>query len=118
FYFVARKKDIIRRRGENISGAELDRVVSGHPDVLEAAAIGVASDLGEEDILVVVVPKPGMTLRAADILEWCRTHLAPMKVPRYIAFAESLPHTPSHRVAKHRLKTQTGLLDSAVDTER
>ncbi|HEV7717093.1 MAG TPA: AMP-binding protein, partial [Steroidobacteraceae bacterium] len=118
FYFVARKKDIIRRRGENISGAELDRVVSGHPDVLEAAAIGVASDLGEEDILVVVVPKPGMTLRAADILEWCRTHLAPMKVPRYIAFAESLPHTPSHRVAKHRLKTQTGLLESAVDTER
>jgi crotonobetaine/carnitine-CoA ligase len=117
FYFVARKKDIIRRRGENISGAELDRVVSSHPDVLEAAAIGVPSDLGEEEILIVVVRKPDVQLEAAHIIEWCRTHLAPMKVPRYVAFAEFLPHTPSHRVAKHRLKAQPDLLAHAVDTQ-
>jgi crotonobetaine/carnitine-CoA ligase len=119
FFFVARKKDIIRRRGENISGAELDRVVSSHPQVLEAAAIGVPSDLGEEEIMVIVVRKPDApALQAADIAEWCRTHLAPMKVPRYVLFAESLPHTPSHRVAKHRLKGQPDLLASAVDVER
>jgi crotonobetaine/carnitine-CoA ligase len=118
FYFIARKKDIIRRRGENISGAELDRVASSHPDVLEAAAIGVPSDLGEEEILIVVVPKPGLTLTPADIVEWCRARLAPMKVPRYVAFTDALPHTPSHRVAKHRLKAQTDLIAAAVDTQR
>jgi crotonobetaine/carnitine-CoA ligase len=116
FYFVARKKDIIRRRGENISGAELDRVVSSHPGVLEAAAIGVPSELGEEEILVVVVPKPGFQIQVAELLAFCREHLAEIKVPRYIAFAESLPHTPSHRVAKHRLKAEAGLIASAVDT--
>src|SRR6185295_13893636 len=84
FYFVARKKDIIRRRGENISGAELDRVVSEHPGVLEAAAIAVPSELGEDDILIAVVAKPGVQLDVATILEWCRERLAPMKVPRYI----------------------------------
>jgi crotonobetaine/carnitine-CoA ligase len=118
FYFVTRKKDIIRRRGENISGAELDRVVSGHPGVLEAAAIGVPSELGEEEILVAIVAKPSVQLGVEDILEWCRSHLAPMKVPRYVLFTDSLPHTPSHRVAKHRLKAQPDLLSRAIDTQR
>jgi crotonobetaine/carnitine-CoA ligase len=118
FYFVARKKDIIRRRGENISGAELDRVVSSHPSVLEAAAIGVPSELGEEEILVVVVLKPDMALNVSDVVEWCAKHLAPIKVPRYVAFAATLPHTPSHRVAKHRLKLQTEVIASAVDTQK
>jgi crotonobetaine/carnitine-CoA ligase len=118
FYFVTRKKDIIRRRGENISGAELDRVVSGHPGVLEAAAIGVPSELGEDEILIAVVAKPSVQLGVEDILEWCRNHLAPMKVPRYVLFADSLPHTPSHRVAKHRLKAQPDLLSRAIDTQR
>jgi crotonobetaine/carnitine-CoA ligase len=118
FYFVARKKDIIRRRGENISGAELDRVVSGHPGVLEAAAIGVPSELGEDEILVAVVSKPSVHLDVSDILEWCRNHLSPMKVPRYVLFTDSLPHTPSHRVAKHRLKAQPDLIARAIDTQR
>jgi crotonobetaine/carnitine-CoA ligase len=118
FFFVTRKKDIIRRRGENISGAELDRVVASHSGVLEAAAIGVPSELGDEEILVVVVRRPGTApVLASDIVEWCRTHLAPMKVPRYVSFAESLPHTPSHRVAKHRLKAQPDLLAGALDVE-
>jgi crotonobetaine/carnitine-CoA ligase len=117
FYFIARKKDIIRRRGENISGAELDRVISDHPGVIEAAAIGVPSELGEEEILVVVVAKREANLHVHDILEWCRGRLAPMKLPRYVVFADSLPHTPSHRVAKHRLKSDATLLGRAVDTQ-
>ncbi len=117
FYFITRKKDIIRRRGENISGAELDGVVTSHPGVLEAAAIGVPSELGEEEILVVVVPKPGAQIAVPEIVEWCRERLAPIKMPRYVVFAESLPHTPSHRVAKHRLKAQTDLLAGATDTQ-
>ncbi len=118
FYFVARKKDIIRRRGENISGAELDRVISDHPRVLEAAAVGVPAELGEEEILVVVVPKPGERLAPADILDWCHARLAPMKVPRFVLITDTLPHTPSHRVAKHILKADESLAARAFDSER
>ena len=116
FYFIARKKDIIRRRGENIAGAELDRIISDHPEVLEAAAIGVPSELGEEEILVVVVPRSAGRLTPQDVLEWCRARLAPMKVPRFIVLADALPHTPSHRVAKHLLKLDKSLRERAVDT--
>jgi crotonobetaine/carnitine-CoA ligase len=118
FWFVARRKDIIRKRGENISGAELDRVISSHPDVMEAAAIPVPSELGEDDILTVVVRKPGATLEAQDIAAWCRERLAPIKVPRYVVFADSLPHTPTHRVAKFKLRDDATLRSRAVDLER
>jgi crotonobetaine/carnitine-CoA ligase len=115
FWFVARKKDIIRRRGENISGAELDRVIGAHPDVAEAAAIAVPSPLGEDDILVAIVTKPGATLDARAIGEWCATKLAPHKQPRYVAFVDALPHTPTHRVAKFKLKQDVSLAARAVD---
>jgi crotonobetaine/carnitine-CoA ligase len=115
FWFVARKKDIIRRRGENISGAELDRVVGEHPDVLEAAAIAVPSELGEDEILVAVVPRPNAAPSAEQIGRWCRDRLAPSKVPRYVAFVDSLPHTPTHRVAKFKLREDEALRARAVD---
>jgi crotonobetaine/carnitine-CoA ligase len=115
FWFVARKKDIIRRRGENVSGAELDRVIGEHPGVLEAAAIAVPSELGEDDILVAVVPRSGATVNATDIAAWCRERLAPQKQPRFVAFVDELPHTPSHRVAKYRLKDDATLRAKAVE---
>jgi crotonobetaine/carnitine-CoA ligase len=117
YYFVARKKDIIRKRGENISGAELDRVIGLHPDVAEAAAIAVPSELGEDEILVAVVTRAGATLNASDIGEWCARHLAPIKMPRYVVFVDSLPHTPTHRVAKFKLKNDRELLARAVDLQ-
>ena len=117
FYFVARKKDIIRRRGENISGVELDRIIAEHPDVLEAAAIGVPAELGEEEILVAIVPRPQTHPRPEDILSWCRGRLPAMKVPRFITLVDTLPHTPSHRVAKHRLKADPSVLGRAFDAE-
>ncbi len=115
FWFVARKKDIIRKRGENISGAELDRVVSNHPEVLEAAAIAVPDDLGEDEILIAVVLKPGATLTPRGIADWCAKHLAPIKVPRYVAIEPDLPHTPTHRVAKFRMRADAGLKARATD---
>lgn len=115
FWFVARKKDIIRRRGENISGAEIDRVAGNHPDVVEAAAIGVPSELGEDEILLAVVRRPGAELTAAAVAQWCRTHLAASKVPRYVVFADALPRTPTHRIAKFRLREDRALLARAVD---
>jgi crotonobetaine/carnitine-CoA ligase len=115
YYFVARKKDIIRRRGENIAGAELDRVVGLHPGVAEVAAIGVPSELGEDEILVAVVAKSGAALTAPDIAQWCAEHLAPIKIPRYVVFVDALPQTPTHRVAKFTLRNDPTLLARAVD---
>lgn len=118
YYFVARKKDLIRRRGENVAGAELDRVVGMHPAVAEAAAIGIPSELGEEDILVAVVPKAGAAVTASDIAAWCAQHLAPFKVPRYVVFLGGLPQTPTHRVAKFTLRNDPTLLAQAVDLQK
>lgn len=115
FWFVTRKKDIIRRRGENIAGAELDRVICEHPDVVEAAAVPVPSELGEDEILACVVPRAGATLRAEDVAHWCRERLAPMKVPRFVLIAQELPHTPTHKVNKQVLKADPTLKARAVD---
>ena len=118
YWFVARKKDIIRKRGENISGAELDRVIGNHPSVLEAASLPVPSDLGEDDILIAVLLREGKQASAQDIADWCRTHLTPIKVPRYVVFVDSLPHTPTHRVEKFKMRKDASLLARAVDLGR
>jgi len=115
FHFVSRKKDIIRRRGENIAGAELDRVIGSHPAVHEAAAIPVPAELGEDEILVAVVLKPGQQASAGDIAQWCRERLAPQKVPRFVLFVDHLPHTPTHKVAKQVLKSDQTIKTRAID---
>jgi crotonobetaine/carnitine-CoA ligase len=117
FFFVSRKKDIIRRRGENIAGAELDRVIGSHAAVHEAAAIAVPAELGEDDILVAVVLKPGQTASAHEIVDWCRQKLAPQKVPRYVVFVDDLPHTPTHKVLKAQLKRDPTLKERATDLQ-
>jgi crotonobetaine/carnitine-CoA ligase len=115
YYFIARKKDIIRRRGENISGVEIDRIVGAHPAVLEAAAIAVPGELGDDEILVAVVPRPGLTVAPAELAAWCAERLAPHKRPRFLALADTLPHTPTHRVAKFKLKQDQALRARAVE---
>ena len=118
FTFVSRKKDIIRRRGENIAGAELDRVISEHPDVAEVAVIAVPAELGEDEILAVVVAKHGTAPSAQDIADWCARHLAQMKVPRYVLFMDSLPKTPTHKVLKGALRSDPSLKSRATDLSR
>lgn len=115
FFFVARQKDIIRRRGENISGAELDRVFESHPQVAQAAAIAVPSELGEDEVLVAVVTAPQSALSPGELSGWCRSRLAPVKWPRYIVFVDALPQTPTQRVAKHVLRQDATLLARAHD---
>jgi crotonobetaine/carnitine-CoA ligase len=117
FYFVARKKDIIRRRGENIAGAELDRVIGQHPGVAEAAAVAVPAELGGDEIMAVVVAKPGASLTAQDIRRWCAERLAAHKVPRFVAFADSLPHTATHKIAKFLLAKDASLRARAEDLQ-
>jgi crotonobetaine/carnitine-CoA ligase len=115
YTFVTRKGDIIRRRGENIAGAELDRVIGAHPAVHEAAAVAVPAELGEDDILAAVVLKHGEKATAQDIAQWCRERLAPQKVPRYVLFVDDLPHTPTAKVQKAVLKSDSTLKARAVD---
>ncbi|UDM52673.1 class I adenylate-forming enzyme family protein [Cupriavidus sp. MP-37] len=115
YVFVARKKDVIRRKGENVSGAELDRIFGEHPAVEEAAAIGVPAELGEEEILLAVQFRSGQSAGAAELLAWARGRVAAHKLPRYIVTVDAIPHTPTHKPAKHKLKADQTLLARAVD---
>lgn len=117
FYFVSRKKDIIRGRGENIAGLEIDRVIADHPGVGEVATVPVPSELGDEEILAAVVAKPGATLTAEEVAKWCAERLSAMKVPRFVAFLDELPHTPTHKIAKHVLKADPTLKSRAIDLQ-
>jgi len=104
FSFVGRKKDVVRRRGENISPQEVEIVINTHPKVLECACFGVPSELGEEDVKVCIVPKPGMQPTFEEILSFCQEKMAYFMVPRYVEFCERLPKTPTERVEKFKLQ--------------
>ncbi|MFX0194653.1 MAG: AMP-binding protein [Candidatus Hodarchaeota archaeon] len=109
FFFVAREKDIIRKKGENISPVELENVITKNPKVAEAAIIAVPSVLGhgEDEIKAYVVPSNhGKDLKSEEIVEWCAERLAPFKVPQYIEFRDSLPKTATGRVKKDVLRKE------------
>jgi crotonobetaine/carnitine-CoA ligase len=93
FYFVDRLKDAIRRRGENVSSFEVEAGVNQHPAVAESAAVGVPSALGEEEIKVVVVPRPGEQLDPQELVEFLIPRMPRFMIPRYVEIAESLPKT-------------------------
>lgn len=103
-YFVRRKTDAIRRRGENISAFEVEEGVLLHPDVVECAAIGVPSELTEEDVKIVVVVRPGSSLTPEELWAHCQEHLAKFQVPRFIEMTEHIPKTPTGKVEKYRLR--------------
>jgi len=103
-FFVGRKKEAIRRRGENISAFEVEEGVLLHPDVVQCAAIGVPSELTEEEVKICVVRRPGSALTPEDLIEHCRATLARFQVPRYVEFVEDIPKTPTGKLAKYLLK--------------
>lgn len=102
-FFIGRLKDVIRRRGENISAFEVEEVVQSHPAVLEAAAFGVPSDMTEEDVMVAVVPRPGRRLEPAELIAFCSTRMARHMLPRYVDVVDDLPKTPTEKIEKFRL---------------
>jgi crotonobetaine/carnitine-CoA ligase len=101
YTFVGRQKEVIRRRGENLAPAEVEDALVSHPDVLEAAVVGVPSELTEEEVKAFVVVEAGDDLAA--IRDHAAARLAAFKVPRYIEIVPELPYTPTGRVAKHNL---------------
>jgi crotonobetaine/carnitine-CoA ligase len=103
-FFESRKKDAIRRRGENISAFEIEEVVNTHPAVLECAAIGVPSELTEEDVKVVVVLRNGTLIDAEELREFCRTRMARFMVPEHVEFVDAIPKTPTGKVEKYKLR--------------
>jgi crotonobetaine/carnitine-CoA ligase len=117
YYFADRKKDIVRRRGENVSSLEVELVLNDHPEVLESAIVGVPSDLTDEELLAVVVPRARPNPDPAALVEWCAQRLAPFKVPRFIQFAQELPKTRTQKIEKHRLRDAWDSRVAAYDRE-
>jgi carnitine-CoA ligase len=115
YTFVGRKKQVIRRRGENLSPAEVEAVLDTHPDVAESAVIGVPSELSEEDIKAFVVPMGAGAVDVAALRSFAAERLARYKVPRYFEVVAELPHTATGRLAKHRLDPARSTTE--VDTE-
>jgi crotonobetaine/carnitine-CoA ligase len=114
--FAGRLSDSIRRRGENISAFEVEELLLSHPAVLEVAAIGVPSELTEEDVKVCVVLRPDANLDARDLYEHCAQHAPKHMVPRYYELVAALPKTATEKVEKFRLK-DVGINAATWDAE-
>jgi len=118
FYFVDRKKDSIRRRGENISPWSVERVINQHEKVLESAAYAVqTSELAEDEVMVSVVLKPAETLTPEELLDYCQGKMAYFMIPRFIDFIDELPKSEVHRILKQILK-ERGVTEKTYDREK
>ena len=116
FFFVDRKNDFMRRRGENISSHEVESVVNGHQDVLESAAYALPSDLGEDEVTVAVVLKPNARLTPESLVQYCEQRMASFMVPRFVRFLDAFPKTGTERTMKYELKAQ-GVTSDTWDRE-
>lgn len=102
-WFHGRLTDSVRCKGENVSAWEVEHVAASHPAVEDCAMIGVAADVGEQDIKLFIKPKNGSAIQPAEISRWLGMRLAPYQNPRYIVLVEEFERTPSQRIMKHRL---------------
>lgn len=102
-FFHGRMTDSVRCRGENVSAWEVEHVAADHPDIEDCAMIGVASDIGEQDIKLFVKPKPGHALDERALSAWLGERLAPYQNPRYLAVVGDFERTASQRIMKHKL---------------
>ena len=116
FFFVDRKNDFMRRRGENISSHEVESVVNGHQDVLESAAYALPSELGEDEVTVAVVLKPNARLTPESLVQYCKERMASFMVPRFVRFLDAFPKTGTERTMKYELKAQ-GVTPDTWDLE-
>lgn len=106
FYFVDRKKDYLRRRGENISSFELESAFARHPAIAEVAVHAVPSPRGEDDVKVTAILHPGVALAPEDLFRWAVDAVPYYALPRYIEFRDSMPKNPQGRVLKYQLREE------------
>lgn len=99
-YFSDRKKDSIRRRGENISAYEVEMIILAHDAVAEAAAYAVSSEHSEDEVAVSLILKKGKELDERSLVEYCAANMAHYMVPRYVSIVPDLPRTDTHKVQK------------------
>ncbi|MFW9873424.1 MAG: AMP-binding protein [Candidatus Thorarchaeota archaeon] len=122
FFFVDRKKDSIRRKGENIAAWSIERVINEHEKVLESAAYGikghqVGEDYAEDEVMVAVVLQPGQSMTPEELLDYVQEKLAYFQVPRFIDFVDELPKSKVHRIMKRFLK-ERGVVETTYDREK
>jgi crotonobetaine/carnitine-CoA ligase len=117
FRFIDRLKDSIRRRGENVSSYEVEQVLLGHPAVAAVAVYPVRSELAEDEVMAALVPRPGCTIDAAALAEFCATRLPYFAIPGFIDVVDDLPRTENGKVQKFRLR-ERGVTPSAIRMPR
>lgn len=116
YFFVDRRKDAIRRRGENISSLEVEAEVCGHPGVAEAVAVGVPSEFTEEEVMVVVVPAADQTLDPKELIQYLIERMAYFMVPRYLRIVDKIPKTETNKPRKVVFRDE-GVTDDTWDRE-
>lgn len=106
YYFISRKKDMIRRMGDNISATEVEHVLMSHPRIAEAAVVPVKDPLRGEEVKAYILPAPGESpdsIPPQVIVEWCQEKIAKFKVPRYIEYVQEFPRSASEKIQKNIL---------------
>lgn len=116
FYFADRKKERIRRRGENIAAQDAETIILAHPDVMECAALPHSAPGGEDDIRVVLVVEKGSTLTPEGLMDWLKGRMSFFMMPRYLEFVDRLPKTATEKIQKVKL-VQQGLSPNVWDRE-
>jgi crotonobetaine/carnitine-CoA ligase len=117
FRFLDRIKDVIRRRGENISSYEVEQAIIRHPAVQNAAVFPVKSELAEDEVMAAVVVKEGASLTAAELLDHCQPLISYFSIPRFVDFVTALPMTENGKVKKFQLR-EAGITSTAWDREQ
>ncbi|MEV6661503.1 AMP-binding protein [Nocardia fluminea] len=115
-FYEGRKKDALRRRGENISAVELESAVREHPSVLDVAAIGIPSDVLEDDIFVVFELVEGAVADYESLHAYCVEALPRFMVPRYLEAVDEIPRNSNNKIEKFRLR-ERGTTSLTWDTE-
>ncbi len=104
YRFVDRKKDMIKRSGENVSAGEVENVLLQHPAIFECAVIGLPDEIKDESIVAVVVLKAEQSVEVDALIEFCAKKLASFRVPQEVIFAKSLPKTSVGKIQKHLIR--------------
>jgi acyl-coenzyme A synthetase/AMP-(fatty) acid ligase len=118
-HFVDRKKNVIRRSGENISALEVEAVLQSHPSIRQVAVSAVADEVRGEEVMACIIATPGSAQGfdvAAEIVDWTMERLAYYKAPGWISFVATLPTTATQKIRRGELRTLTDQLLLSPDT--